>query len=281
MGFLAAFRIVVATEVASAVTPTAMGGGYAKLGLLFRDGIPVGQAGFLMVLGTAIDLLLSLMLLPLAVLLGLFRDVPLLWSSVRGIREALPWLLVPLLGGLALRQVALRVSRRAVVWLGMRWPLLERWRVNARRALREFRAAWGMVLRRGKRRLILSLMLAALQWGCRYSIATLLIRGLDLGVHPVSVLVRQWAIFSSLLLVPTPGGSGGAEAMFFALYAPFIPHHLLGMVTVGWRFFTFYLPVIVGGALVLMVFPGEWMGRRGRNTRIGAPLDDPSCVGVP
>ena len=253
-----AFRIVVASEVASAVTPTAIGGGYVKLGLLVREGIPVGQAGFLMVLGSVIDALFFLIAIPAILLLSPSDESRFLLSAFQRVPGALWWILALLSFAISLPFVLRRYS----TWLLAMCPFLGRWKERLQVSLHDFLESWPVVLRRGKSRLLLSLLLATLQWGCRYSIAAMLFMGLSLNAPFVSFFVRQWATFFSMTLVPTPGGSGGAEALFCALYTPFVPHYLLGVVTVGWRFFTFYFPVLIGLILVLTLFREEWLAVR-------------------
>lgn len=53
-------------------------------------------------------------------------------------------------------------------------------------------------------------------------------------------------MFSSF--IPLPGGSGGAELSFYGLFFIFFPGDTasVGIALLLWRFFTFYLPMIVG-----------------------------------
>ena len=53
-------------------------------------------------------------------------------------------------------------------------------------------------------------------------------------------------MFSSF--IPLPGGSGGAEISFYGLFFIFFPGDTasVGIALLLWRFFTFYLPMIVG-----------------------------------
>ena len=65
------------------------------------------------------------------------------------------------------------------------------------------------------------------------------------------VYVIQFVISALVYFVPTPGGSGGAEAGAAAWMRLLIPEALLGAHTVLWRAATAYLSVAVGGLLFI------------------------------
>jgi uncharacterized membrane protein YbhN (UPF0104 family) len=55
------------------------------------------------------------------------------------------------------------------------------------------------------------------------------------------------------MFIPTPGASGVAEVGFAALFSPVCPGELLSIYMLLWRFFTFYLGVIIGGIIVINI----------------------------
>jgi hypothetical protein len=63
-----------------------------------------------------------------------------------------------------------------------------------------------------------------------------------------------WQVMIVLIMayVPVPGGSGVAEFGLATLFAPFVPSHILGVFIVAWRFFTYYIPLTLGGLLTLV-----------------------------
>ena len=52
---------------------------------------------------------------------------------------------------------------------------------------------------------------------------------------------------------PTPGATGLYEGGFAVLFSPFVVKHLLGVFTILWRVFTYYLAAILGGFVTLKV----------------------------
>jgi hypothetical protein len=72
-------------------------------------------------------------------------------------------------------------------------------------------------------------------------------------VQPLLFMALQVIVFALVTFVPTPGGAGGAEAMFSLLYRAFLPAGAIGMVTTAWRFLTFYFLVLVAAVLALLL----------------------------
>jgi uncharacterized protein (TIRG00374 family) len=121
-----------------------------------------------------------------------------------------------------------------------------RLRYKLRRGWRDFALIFGLIAERGKVRLALTILISTIQWLCRYSVLTALVMSLGLPAQPLVFFSLQVILFAAMNAVPTPGAAGGAEALFALLYRPFIPAESITLVMVGWRFFTFYLPAILG-----------------------------------
>ena len=98
-----------------------------------------------------------------------------------------------------------------------------------------------------------------IQWICRYSIISVLLLSLGIVPRPLLFIAFQVIVFALLAFVPTPGGIGGAEALFSVIYSSFLPSHAIGMVTAGWRFITFYFVLLLASMLfsVFRLRPGK------------------------
>jgi hypothetical protein len=59
-------------------------------------------------------------------------------------------------------------------------------------------------------------------------------------------IVVQIVVQHSAYFMPTPGSSGGFEAIFLYMLASKINPKILSMVILGWRFVTYYFVIIVG-----------------------------------
>ncbi|MDI6689126.1 MAG: flippase-like domain-containing protein [Actinomycetota bacterium] len=89
-------------------------------------------------------------------------------------------------------------------------------------------------------------------WLLLFAIAPLLLLGLRVKINVVQVLFYQFVLFFLIPLSPTPGGSGAAELGFAALLASLVPKHLLAVFVLLWRFLTYYLNLVVGGAILVL-----------------------------
>ena len=78
-------------------------------------------------------------------------------------------------------------------------------------------------------------------------IIPILLGGLGAEPNFFRAYVMQTIVYLILPYMPTPGASGIAEVGSASLFIAFIPQQLVGLVTFGWRLFTFHLVLLVGG----------------------------------
>lgn len=254
--FRETFRINLATWLGSAATPTSSGGGLFKWGLLVQKGVKPGAAASLLSLEVLEDTAFFLIAIPLGLVLSSAWKLPVL----RSLAAQLPGSVAPVLLAATLFVAGLG----ATVWLlfagwlgaGMRRRgirLTARVRRRLRGSVRDARRVYALIGRRGKSRFALTLSLTAVQWTARYGVVSALIAFLGAPTYPLLYFVLQWVIFTFLNFVPTPGASGGAEAAFLLVYAPFVPRRIIGIATAGWRFLTFYLQLTLGAAVFTLL----------------------------
>ena len=247
-------RMTLVVDLGSAVSPTAIGGEAFRWGMLVRHGVKPGQAATLALMPKFEDAVFFALALPTAVVWTAAWRLPVVASSTRLLSEnvltvlgvailvtAIAWLL----GRAALRgHAGARVRTFGVrVW--------GRTRRRLRRALNDARAAFALIMDRGKARFALTLTLTALHWIARYSVITALALFLGVPFDPVLFWLLQWVVFTMMSFVPTPGAAGGAEVAFTAVYATLLPSGFIGLATAAWRLFTFYVPV----GLAALLFP--------------------------
>lgn len=245
-------RIVIGTELGSAMTPTASGGGLFRWGMLVARGIPAGAAASLVSLTVLEDLIFFALAVPLALLFVSTASLPVLG----GIGDRLGTDMAPAaLALVVLASLAALVARAALAGgFGLRmrrWGLrgAARMRRRIRAVGRDARDVYREVFRRGKWRLVFTVALTAVQWVCRYSVVSALVAFLGEPVRPVLFWLLQWIVFTLMNFVPTPGASGGAEAAFYVVYGPFLSGRVIGLTTAGWRFLTFYLQLTLGAVI--------------------------------
>jgi len=240
-------KIVLGADIGSAITPTAIGGGYVKAGMLVQRGFNAGAAASLMTLGSVEDGVFFALALPMAFFISSGADNSIVnnFFSKLGAQYEIVFLV---LSGLIL------VTGLVIFIAGktgkLHTGLVNKIRGKISKVWQDFSFVYLTIGKTGKSRFLLSLLLTAIQWICRYSVLTVLLKALGITVDPVLFFLVQWLTFSIMTTIPTPGAVAGAEASFYIMYAHLIPRDFLGLITTGWRFLTFYLQV--GLAIILI-----------------------------
>lgn len=244
-----AFRIVLGAELGAAISPPLIGGGVVKVGMLMQKGFPVSAALSLAALEGMGEGLFFLIMVPLALTLSSSWDLPVIQGLLTGIRHASLWMFP---AGSAVACGALLVlaipRSRALI---MRFPPVARLAARAASAYHYSVLTGRTVLLSGKQVFALAFLLTAVSWICRYSVISLLLMSLGLPAHPLLFMALQVLVFALMSFIPTPGGAGAAEAIFYLLYQPFLAAGSIGAVTMGWRFLTFYFLLLLAAALFL------------------------------
>lgn len=88
-------------------------------------------------------------------------------------------------------------------------------------------------------------------WLCLFSIAPVILIGLNKPAPYFQSLVWQIVIQMIIIYVPLPGGSGVAELSLASLFIYFVPSSVLGIFVVVWRFFTYYVLLFFGGVVAI------------------------------
>jgi uncharacterized membrane protein YbhN (UPF0104 family) len=251
--FTEVFRMTLASEMASAVVPAAIGGNGARLGWLITRGIAPGVASSIMLLSAFEDMFFFALAIPAALLLsaeaqaGISPDK--LWdmlqthglTGMRGIGFLAGGIIAfGATGWIVWKLVPERFKARLVKLNGK----IKQQIVLAKQTLRQ-------MIARGGWRFFVTVSLSGLHWACRFSMLTVLLVGLQQYVDPFNFFASQWLVFMLMKLFPSPGGTGGAELTFLALYRSFLPENLLGLLVGAWRVLTFTLPVGLATLLFL------------------------------
>jgi glycosyltransferase 2 family protein len=252
LGFRDALRMTLAVDLGSAVSPTAVGGGFFKWGMLVQRGVSPGAAASITTFPTIEDAIFFTIALPVAVFWTASWDLPVFAQIAEEFRR----------NALLVSVVAAGIA--FFTWLAIRWVLmgglgsrtqrrslhlLARARRRLRGTWRDAREVFRLIAKDGKSRFALSLGLTAVQWTARYSVISALIAFLGAPVQPVLFWLLQWVVFTLMAFIPTPGAAGGAEAIFFFIYSAFVPERVIGLATAGWRFLTFYLQLGLASVL--------------------------------
>jgi uncharacterized protein (TIRG00374 family) len=262
-----ALKTAVATDLGNAITPTSTGGGYFKLGFLIGHGFAPGEAALITFLGTIEDALFFLISLPVALILSHAWDHPYVTAAFKNLISYWPVVVAVIVLIVIGYIIFIRWGKRPFGEHpeidGKRPGLTARIRTGFHKYLSEFILASRFVIKSGKITLGICTILAGIGWSSRYGAVSALILGLGFNVNLVLFFLLQWVVFSTMILVPTPGAIGGAEMTFAVVFSGTVPGAILPILIGAWRFVTFYMPV--GTGAIIMAISGAGRSARSAN----------------
>lgn len=240
-------KIVLANELAASITPTAIGGGPLKIAMLVQTGVRTGAAACVATLPTLEDALFFIVAVPIAMTISSTWSHPVfnLISEGVALHWVLPCLIVGVIGGAGLALLCRKSGVKIRRWKGLQAQL----KAIGADFLNVCRTIGGT----GKSRLLLSIIIAGIQWVCRNAVAVMLVASLGVEVEFIRFLVLQWIVFTLTLFIPTPGATGGSEALFYLIFKPLLPNEILAVTVGGWRFLTFYWVLIIDAILLYIL----------------------------
>jgi len=242
ISYLECIRIAIGSDLGAAISPTAVGGSPVRAAMLIADGVKPSDSIFMSLVATVEDTLF--LIISFAVLLlALDRsDTELLkFLDIKYISLSLFYYLAVIIPVFYVlyRAVLYRFSwfRKATEWF--------------KTLTNDILMAFKQVIKNGKGIFSVSFVLNILQWMTRYVVIYTLLLSLGVEVSFFETLLLGWFVYFAILFVPTPGAALGAEAAFYLIFASLLSNDLIGLVTFGWRFLTFYLQLTVGIILFL------------------------------
>jgi len=245
--------ISIGCDLGSAITPTALGGGYVKLAMLVEKGMSPGKAASLMTLMTVEDFFFFLAAIPAALIFSPSAHSLVDKSFSFRFQSWKHYLPTGLTALLLLAVLGLYFKKRFHLEC-RKLPLVARISAKIRVARADFLGVYQLIGRKGKKILLLNILLAAVQWSCRYSVITTLLASFHVPVKPVDFFLLQWIVSTVGAVTPTPGGAAGVEAAFYFFYHQFVPSELIGPTTIAWRFFSFYFQISLGTLFFILIY---------------------------
>lgn len=236
------------------ITPSQTGGGAAQIYVMMRAGMafPVASAASMVgFLGTVVVLLV-------AGAMGALLHPS--FSMPEGFRLFSAGTVA--LFGTILLLFAIAVPAPRVHQGGLRWALGyvpgigSRLRHSRRiERLESMLGDFAAAVRRGGReqrgRILLGLLLSALIYLNKFVVAYVVLRGLGVEPRLWDVLYLQELQYLVLYFAPTPGASGVAEITAESIMRPLVSTALFPPYVILWRFFSLYVPMLLGALLLL------------------------------
>ncbi len=269
--------IILLWEFASAVTPSVVGGTAVAIFILNREGLSFGKSMAYVMMTALLDNFFFIVFSPLAIFVANsfdFMVFPAISADIfnefvqqQGLKGAFY-----VSYGLTVLYAMFFAYGLIINPKGFKWLLikitsikfLKRFQEGAINTGNEMIIAAKALRGSGISLWIKAIFLTFFIWIARYLMLNCLISAftpLD-AVDHLFVFARQIAMWIVMLLSPTPGSSGTAEAVFCLFYAEYLQKEFCAAVGILWRLF-YYYPYLFIGALVLP----RWLIRVNKNRK--------------
>ena len=253
--FLYGLKTILAYYFLSAITPAVTGGEPLMVYMLKEKGVGVGK-------GTCIVVIRGLLLISFIAIGGpiiIYFNRDLLHNT--GLQIMFGGVALLLAALIAFLAYALYKPENGERLIGKILHLLERFSCLKKHIphlieridswIDELSFSLKFFVRERKLRLFIATIWTVMFMICNYSLAYILLKGLNYDISLWTVFMVQVILYFFLYFSPTPGGSGVAEGGFYLLFAPLVPQHLLGLLIILWRFFAVYLGVFMGAFVIM------------------------------
>jgi glycosyltransferase 2 family protein len=239
-------RTSLAGDFGASITPSRSGAEPARFVVLAEAGIPT--TGALVVLYA--ELFLEVLSLATVVVIAaiIFRHAGVVLGALVGVLGAYAAFV------LGLGAAAIMLSRgelgddpprwaSRVGLRGRRWLVVRRWLLNVRstvNAVRNVQLRWAVA----------SYLASVVHVAMRFLVVPALVLPAVRSAVPIAPIVLwPFGLFYGGAAVPAPGGGGTIELAFRAALGGVIPARVLPAALIWWRFYTFYLYIILGAVV--------------------------------
>jgi uncharacterized membrane protein YbhN (UPF0104 family) len=256
--------VIILWEFASAVTPSVVGGTAVAVFILWKEGIKPGKAIGYVLLTAIFDNLFFVLAAPITLFLGVENIFPVSSDTSTFVEDSLGALFFLSYGLIALYTFimvfALLINPRAFQWVLLKITsikYLRKWRYAAYERGTEMIMASEQLKGMGTKFWIYLSLSTIFIWSSRYLLLNFLMASFTKITMSEHVLIfgKQIILWVVMLISPTPGSSGTAEAIFPAFFGSHLGDYTI-IVNVLWRMFTYY-PYLFLGAFFLP----RWINR--------------------
>lgn len=241
--FGTALRVCLGGDFAASITPARSGAEPARFLVLTEDGI--GPAPSLLILFTELLLETWSLVLLCGVFLFLFRDqggvLDLMTAMIGG------YALLVLAAGAAAYGLARRHTRGPPPQWGLSLGIhAGRWRA-IQRALRALRTNLSALRHASPGPMIGAFITSLMHVMLRLAVLPIIALALDPTLKFSTLVLWPLVFLYGGAVAPAPGGGGAVEFGFRYAYSDIMSPAVLGGALLWWRFYTFYLYVLLGG----------------------------------
>lgn len=259
------FDVIMLWELASALSPSVVGGSGVAMFILNREKIPLGKSTAIVLVTALLDELFYIIMVPICILLAGWQNLfPIeLEQSPFGIAMGIKGLFFT--GYIFIFALTFIISVSVFVNPGafrkvliriFSLPILRRWRNKVAEVGDEVVITSQEL--KGKNLNFWAKCFGAtfLSWTARFMVINCLILAFVASADHFIIYARQMVMWVIMLISPTPGSSGVAEMVFEGFLKEFTMPNLTGFQAFLWRLFSYYPYLIIG----VILFP-RWLRR--------------------
>ena len=241
-----ALRATLGGDFGGAITPSRSGTEPTRFLILTESKIGAGNAMVLLFTELALEVV-SLIVFVVALTLAL----PRISGALAGFAGVVGGFVTLLVGAIAIATVLSHPDRRRgspprwAAFIGLR---AMRWR-RMQQTLRQLRERLG-ALRRARRGWAFAALAASLvHVAARIAVLAALVLTVAPSVSLTPLILWPLTLYYGAGIAPAPGGGGVVEVAYRGALGGIIPAAYLGASLVWWRFYTFYLPMVIGAVV--------------------------------
>ncbi len=246
--WMGAFRVVLAWDFTSAVTPSTIGGAPMATYAMTKEGLKLGESTAIVLYGVLLDQIWFALAIPILLIAGLKYDV--VPPDIGMIGEvSMIILYVSLLSYAALLAYGVLINPAAikkVIKIIFKLPFLRKYQDKISVEAEHLEGYAHQLRKKPFSFLAKAFFLSTMSWLCRVALATIVVLSLLPAPEILSVL-RSLAMNLAFLVVPTPGGSGGVEGLFVLFQGSLISRKsFIGLAVFLWRIISYYISIALG-----------------------------------
>lgn len=248
IGKMAAVRIALTWDFASAVTPSTIGGAPVATFAMTREGIQLGQSSAIMLYSVLLDQFWYAIAVPILLISGVYFEVlPSEIGLVGNVTMILIYTGLLLYGailayGLLINPAAIK----KVIHVLFKLPFLRKYADKVYDEADNLESYSKLLKKKPYTFVLKAFYLSTMTWLCKIALPVIVVLSL-LPADEVLLSLRSLAMNLAFLVIPTPGGSGGVEGLFALFLGPLIDRKaFIGLAVFAWRVITYYSSIGLG-----------------------------------
>lgn len=275
IGKMAAVRIALTWDFASAVTPSTIGGAPVATFAMTREGIKLGQSSAIMLYSVLLDQLWYALAVPILLISGVYFEVlPEEIGLVGNISMVLIYTGLLLYGALLAYGLLINPSAiKKVISVVFKLPFLRKYSDKVHEETENLESYSKLLKKKPYTFVLKAFYLSTMTWLCKIALPVIVVLSL-LPANEILLILRSLAMNLAFLVIPTPGGSGGVEGLFAIFLGPLIDRKaFIGLAVFTWRIITYYSSIGLG-IFAMIWYVNDSVDQRLSETDEQIPVDE-------